>query len=227
MAPGADYLSLCPTCVVDGGYFRVGGTSMAAGVVSGEAALLIEKHPDWTPNQIKGTLVKRTRPVKETVIEMVVGTLVDADGSMVPLGATLETTIKNGEASADKSLAPTTPDTTNANLTPNTLIVPETGKIDFSRASWSRASWSEAVDALRASWSRASWSRASWSRASWSATALSCADLERASWSRASWSDADIAYAKDACTAMDPTRASWSATTTSFTRASWSTSFDK
>ena len=59
----------------------------------------------------------------------------------------------------------------------------------------------------------------------WSATPQSCADFERASWSRASWSDADIQAAKDACTRMDPTRASWSVA--DFTRASWSTSFDK
>jgi serine protease AprX len=225
MAPNADFLTLCPTCVVDGVYFRVGGTSMAAGLISGEAAVMIQKHPDWTPDQVKGTLVKRTRPVKETVIDMVLGTLVDADGSMVPLTYTVETTIKNGEASLDKALAPSTPDSSNGGLVPNNLIIPSTGKIDFSRASWSRASWSEAADALRASWSRASWSRASWSRASWSATPLNCADLERASWSRASWSSEDIASAQAACTAMDPTRASWSRA--SWSRASWSTSFTK
>ena len=71
-------------------------------------------------------------------------------------------------------------------LVPNTYIIPTTGDIDYTRASWSRASWSSLgwTDPLRASWSRASWSclgctdglvastdptRASWSRASWSA----------------------------------------------------------
>ena len=67
-------------------------------------------------------------------------------------------------------------------LTPNPLVDPATGAIDYTRASWSRASWSDAADPLRASWSRASWSRASWSRASWSATPESCSDFERASW---------------------------------------------
>ena len=225
MAPGADYREMCPTCIVDGDYFRVGGTSMAAAVVSGEAALLIEKYPHCTPDQIKGTIVKRTRAVKETITEMVLGTMVDADGSAVPVGTTVETTIKNAEAAVDKALDRSSPDTSNANLTPNSLLDPATGLIDFGRASWSRASWSEAVDSLRASWSRASWSRASWSRASWSATEQTCSDFERASWSRASWSAEEIEYAKQACTEMDPTRASWSRA--SWSRASWSTSFDK
>ncbi len=45
MAPGAEYTRLCPTCVTDTDYFRVGGTSMAAGVISGEAALLLQSDP--------------------------------------------------------------------------------------------------------------------------------------------------------------------------------------
>jgi serine protease AprX len=225
MGPNAKYRELCPTCVVDGDYFRVGGTSMSAGLVSGEAATLIQRHPDWTPNQIKGTLVKRTRAVVETVSTMVSGTLVDADGGALPTDTTVETTITNAEIAVDKAHEAQNPIDSNANLVLNSLIDPATGLIDFTRASWSRASWSDATDALRASWSRASWSRASWSRASWSATPLSCSDFERASWSRASWSDADIAQAKIECTAMDPTRASWSGA--EYARASWSSSFEK
>src|SRR5215208_5974122 len=57
LAPGSDFADLCPRCVVDGRYFRAGGTSMASAVVSGAAALLVEQHPDWTPAQVKGALV--------------------------------------------------------------------------------------------------------------------------------------------------------------------------
>jgi hypothetical protein len=39
LAPTSDFSSLCPTCVVDGRYFRVSGTSVSAAVVSGVAAL--------------------------------------------------------------------------------------------------------------------------------------------------------------------------------------------
>ena len=138
---------------------------MSAGVVSGEAALLIQQHPDWTPDQIKGTIVKRTRAVKETIVSMVTGDYVDADGQPVPAGTTVETEIKNAEAAADKAIDAPKYTGANTTLSPSTLLDPATRQIDFSRASWSRASWSNAADPLRASWSRASWSRASWSRA--------------------------------------------------------------
>ena len=57
LAPESDFAHLCPTCIVDTRYFKAGGTSMATGVVSGAAALLVEEHPTWTPAQVKGALM--------------------------------------------------------------------------------------------------------------------------------------------------------------------------
>jgi serine protease AprX len=221
IAPGSPYTQLCPSCVTDGSYFKVGGTSMAAAIVSGEVADALQANPSWTPNQAKAQIVNRSRPVKNWSAQ-----LVDGAGTVQNNG---DADVLGGEGSLDKVLNTPLNSVANSGLTPNNLIDPATGQIDYSRASWSRASWSQAADPLRASWSRASWSRASWSRASWSATPQSCADFERASWSRASWSSSDIAMAKDQCSTLlakiDPARASWSRA--SWSRASWSTSFDK
>ena len=197
---GSQYTQLCPQCVTDSQYFRLGGTSMAAAVVSGGVADLIQAHPTWTPDQVKTQLVNRTQPV---YAPRTTTTLVNALGATVSV-TNPSRTVDGAEIAVDKAIDERLPSkSVNAGLTPNSLIDPATGQIDYTRASWSRASWSDAIDSLRASWSRASWSRASWSRASWSATPESCADLERASWSRASWS-----------------RASWSRA--SWSRASWS-----
>ncbi|MCW2967066.1 MAG: hypothetical protein JWM71_838 [Solirubrobacteraceae bacterium] len=183
-APNSGFGTECPSCIVDGQYFKVGGTSMSTGIVSGIVADLIELHPSWTPDQVKGALTHQLRHI---------------------VGGTIEVDAQHANKASRRDLI------ANTGLTPNSLIDPATGDIDYTRASWSRASWSQ-VQGSRASWSRASWSRASWSRASWSRASWSCdcalavtgeADPSRASWSRASWS-----------------RASWS-------RASWSSSFAK
>lgn len=75
LAPGAHMVSLkaCDSCTlmaanpgnaVDGGYFRMGGTSMATPVVSGAAALLLEQNPSLTPGQVKWLFMQTSRSWK-------------------------------------------------------------------------------------------------------------------------------------------------------------------
>jgi serine protease AprX len=217
---GSDYREQCPSCAVEGDYFRLGGTSMASAVTAGAVATLLSARPGWTPDEVKGALSTRSRPVHE------------AKGAPVSPDATTTTTSHAGEVALDKTL--TLEDVpaglvANKDLQPSQWIDPATGGIDYSRTSWSRTSWSEAVDPLRTSWSRTSWSRTSWSRTSWSASPQACADLERTSWSRTSWSSAELSDARLECeqlpAGVEATRTSWSRT--SWSRTSWSARFDR
>jgi serine protease AprX len=157
LAPGSSFASLCPDCVVSGAYFRAGGTSMSAPVVSGVAALALERRPDLTPDQVKSLIVRNARVLSGSV-------------PAVDAGAALRNT-----TTADLPSA-------NGGLTPNTLIDPTTGGIDYSRSSWSRSSWSGASDSLSAGWARSSWS------CDCSLTSTGEIDPTRSSWSRSSWS---------------------------------------
>jgi serine protease AprX len=64
--PGSTLDTLFPERVVvarnGATYFRLTGTSMATGVVSGAAALLLQRRPNLTPNQVKALLVGTTQP---------------------------------------------------------------------------------------------------------------------------------------------------------------------
>lgn len=151
LAPGSEFAGLCATCVVSGQYIRLGGTSMSAAVASGVVADLLQVHPTWTPDQVKAALMGTARTVSNVGKEIAADLAIRIDA----------TTLANP----------------NLGLTPNTLVDPVTGDVDYTKASWSKASWSSAADPLKASWSKASWSvgavdpaRASWSKASWSAS---------------------------------------------------------
>jgi serine protease AprX len=127
LAPNSDFARQCPACIVDQRYFRAGGTSMATGVVSGAAALLLEAHPNWKPAQVKGAL-------QSTLVD------VPGAGGVIDVNAALD-----ANASSTVSLAP------------NTLIDPTSGLIDWTRASFRRASFRDASGTdMSASWSRAS-----------------------------------------------------------------------
>jgi hypothetical protein len=58
VAPGSSILSSQP-----GGFGELSGTSMAAPHVAGAVALLLQRHPEWTPAQVKAALTATARPV--------------------------------------------------------------------------------------------------------------------------------------------------------------------
>ena len=59
-APGVSILSSIP-----GGWSTYSGTSMASPHVAGAAALLLQRHPDWTPELVKAALMETARPTAD------------------------------------------------------------------------------------------------------------------------------------------------------------------
>ncbi|HJW62291.1 MAG TPA: S8 family serine peptidase, partial [Actinomycetes bacterium] len=74
VAPGRSIISLAvPGSFIDqtygaagavtGGFMRGSGTSQAAAVMSGAAALILQQHPTWTNNQVKALLTTTAKPL--------------------------------------------------------------------------------------------------------------------------------------------------------------------
>jgi serine protease AprX len=147
--------------MVDSRYFLGSGTSQAAAIVSGAAALLLSQRPSLTPDQVKALLVGNTHSMQ---------------GSTLLKGS--------GELNLSSVLNAPTPNTTQ-NF-PTSTGGYRNGSSWGNGASWSGASWSGASWS-GASWSGASWSGASWSGASWSGASWSGASWSGSSWSDSGW----------------------------------------
>ena len=153
LAPSSAFAGMCPSCLIGGEYIETSGTSMAAPMISGLVADLLQAHPDWAPDEVKGALI---------------------DPSVA-------STASFQEVDAARALAIQDPARANQGLTPNRLISGSQGGIDYSQSSWSQSSWSQASGSLSAGFAQSSWScscmagsgevgpsTSSWSTSSWS-----------------------------------------------------------
>jgi serine protease AprX len=157
-----------PERVVQPGVMRMSGTSFSAPIVSAAAAHLLAKHPDWTPDEVKGALMVTARAAGKA--------------DRYSLGA--------GQINVRSAIRVTRPPNPNRSLLRFLIDDPAGGPIPvFDAASWDSASRSDA------SWDSASWADASWADASWADASWADASWADASWADASWADASWADA--------------------------------
>lgn len=88
MAPGVSVIAAVAPPNHNGNLYDVeSGTSMAAPHIAGVAALLMSKHPDWTPMEIKSAMMTTANP-KTTLGNPIAGTPFDfGSGEVNPAGA--------------------------------------------------------------------------------------------------------------------------------------------
>jgi serine protease AprX len=168
-----------PDRIVSPGYIELSGTSFSAPIVSGIAALILGRHPEYKPDQVKGALMVGAKPMP----------------SAAPLSEGV------GEVNAQRSVEFLNPPNPNAALNAFILTDPITGDRVFDAASWASKAKSDA------SWASASWAAASWASASWSSASWASEYWSAASWASASW--ADTAGAAASWAALGLESASW------------------
>ena len=133
--------------------FRGSGTSEATAVVSGAVALLLQAHPELTPDQVKALLMATARPLRQASVER-------AGSGEIALGAALDAADKATSKDAKVDLA----DAVQSYPASSGLDGVNSGDLS---GSWDGARWSDAWwDGAR--WSGARWSGARWSGEGWS-----------------------------------------------------------
>lgn len=161
-----------PARIVDPAYptMWMSGTSFSAAVVTGAAATIVFRHPDWSPGQVKGALMLAAHALPSAGIAAGVGSL---------------------DVAAAVSL--TTPPNANENLDPFVVTDPVTGQKSFDSAGWTAAvisspAWT-AANWTSANWTSANWATANWAAANWTSASTSSANWAAANWTTAGWAE--------------------------------------
>jgi serine protease AprX len=224
-----------PSAVVNSRFFRGSGTSQAAAVASGEAALYLSKYPNATPDQVKYALIK-SATVPDSVKKMYAGYGVPD----------VNKAIKNYSPNAILGLIPTSTSSYkqpatgatgtgsleaargSAHVTANGVDL--TGEQDIFGQSWN--GWAAASgngtawnggDFNGHSWTGSSWSGSSWTSMTWDGHSWTDNDWSGHSWTGHSWTGhswTDAGWDGSSWSGSSWSGSSWSGS--SWSGSSWS-----
>jgi serine protease AprX len=186
--------------------FRGSGTSQAAAVVSGAAALLLQQRPGLTPDQVKALLTRSASSIPAATPAQQGAGLVDlraAKDAVTPTDAKQSFTVSTGVGSLELSRGSVhvkvgntevrgEVDVRGRSFDARTWAAGLRNGANWNGMSWSGMSWS-GMSWSGMSWSGMSWSGMSWSGMSWSGMSWSGMSWSGMSWSGMSWSGADWA----------------------------------
>ena len=213
-APGSFVDELHPEGRFDDGRFRGSGTSQAAAVVAAAAALVLEEHPEYTPDDVKWVLTRTAKrlPLADRHAQGAGALDVHrAVATRVPSG--VDTTQRWPRATGTGSL-----DGARGTYRVEHDGVVLDGERDIFGTPWDGVSWSDAAW-NGVSWSGGTWNGVSWSGVSWSGVSWSGVSWSGVSWSGVSWSG--VSWSGVSWSGVSWSGVSWSGV--SWSGVSWST----
>jgi serine protease AprX len=226
LAPGKSLISLRdPNSVVDINFpsarvgtrfFRGSGTSQAAAVTSGAAALLLQQRPTLSPDQVKALLMATATKVKANAI-------IGGSG-VIDVGKAMTTVVGPSTQSYPYANGTGSLETSRGSLH---VVDPLTGQAlsgerDIFGQAWNGSAWAPAALA-GSSWSGGTWNGSSWSGSSWSGSSWSGSSWSGSSWSGSSWSGSSwssFGFAGNSWNGSSWSGSSWSGS--SWSGSSWS-----
>ncbi|MDQ4024465.1 MAG: S8 family serine peptidase, partial [Actinomycetota bacterium] len=166
-------------------FMRASGTSQAAAVVSGAAALLLQERPGLAPDDVKRLLVSSATPMPAAdAVAQGAGLLDLQEASNAPVSGAAQTwPVATGTGSLELARG-----SSHLVVDGQTL----SGEMDifgvvWDPTTWTKTSWSES-SWTGGTWNKTSWSGDTWTDAGWAKTSWSGAEWGKTSWSKTSWS---------------------------------------
>ena len=198
--PGSTIDAAFPGSRVDTAYFKGSGTSFAAGVVSGAAALLIDAHPNLTPDQVKARLMGTADPSPAMANPFAAGRgELDVPGALASSAtgsqASVPRSLGDGTIQADAGSVPMTPDVNKKGLgrQPVKLDVQDAKAAGISNDDLRKLRKGESVFAfdgheyVTSSWDASQWYASQWYSSGWQASQWYASQWYASQWYASQW----------------------------------------
>jgi serine protease AprX len=213
-SPGSAIDQQFPGSRVDAGYFRGTGTSMATATVSGVAAQILQKHPNYSPDDVKAALTGNATTIADTGEYLAgsgqVNAYAAATALLPPVGAppgpALSLSTGLGSIELDRGSVRMNIQTPVGELPLVGEFIAKRsedfvsaanpgGLVPFTASNWSGSNWSasnwSASNWSGSNWSGSNWSASNWSGSNWSGSNWSASNWSGSNWSGSNWSNAD------------------------------------
>jgi len=192
--PGSYIDANNPTGQIDARFFRGSGTSQSAAIVSGAAALILQKYPNATPDQVKALLTSTGYDINDK--SQAIG------GGELDLGTALKTSlpvamqtwpVSTGTGSVELARGSDHISRDGVALTGEQDIfgmpfdAPSMATLEAAASTWSGGTWNASTWS-GSTWSGSTWSASTWSGSSWSGSTWSSSTWSSSTWSSSTWS---------------------------------------
>ena len=213
-SPGSTVEQQNPKALVGGSYIKGSGTSEAAAVVSGVAALIVSSHGDWTPDQVKAALVSTAVPLGGVSRSVQGAGRVQTQAAMAAnpssVAASSMLSDASGTLQGSRGTSPAVSITCNG----------ATKVLNDETTSWC-APW------LGTAWTGTAWTGTAWTGTAWTGTAWTGTAWTGTAWTGTAWTGTawtGTAWTGTAWTGTAWTSSGWSGTAwtgTAWTGTAW------
>jgi serine protease AprX len=167
-APGSYIAQNYPSAQVGTANFVGSGTSFAAAVTSGAAALIAQRNPSATPNDIKARLL--------------------ATATAGPSG----NPAAEGHGDLDAYDAATAPPISLSQSYASIPVPPILGSVIPLSSAWNSSAWNAAnysVDPSSSAWNSNAWNSSAWNSSAWNSSAWNSSAWNSSAWNSSAWND--------------------------------------
>ena len=186
LSPHSSWLTEHPDRVEgNGAYFRMSGTSMAAPIVSGAVALLLQSEPHLTPDQVKYRLMHTGSNIDPLWYDSLLDSHTYAYVNVQQAVNTPTTELANEGLMPHSTLAKMA-------MIAYWASTSDSEEIDWESVDWESVNW-DAVEWESVNWASVNWASVNWASVNWASVNWASVNWASVNWASVNWASVNWA----------------------------------